>query len=67
MDAGTIISIIAGIVGSGFLMYAKSTMRMIPGGAGLGLMVIPYFIANAGVMLCVCIALACIPYLFREA
>jgi hypothetical protein len=66
MDAGTIISILAGIVGSGMLMYAKNTQRPIPGAAGLGLVVIPYFIPHAGVMLCVCGALMSIPFLFRE-
>jgi hypothetical protein len=67
MDAGTIISIFAGIVGSGMIMYAKSTQRLIPGGAGLGLLTLPYFISNAGVMLCLCIGLAAVPFLFRDA
>lgn len=66
MDAGTIISIIAGIVGSGMLMYAKSAQRLVPGGAGLGLVIIPYFIDSAGIMLCVCFALLAVPFLFRD-
>ena len=66
MEAGTLITIIAGILGSGMLMYAKSAQRMIPGAAGLGLLTVPYFIENAGVMLCVCIALLCVPFLFSD-
>jgi hypothetical protein len=49
------------------LMYAKSAQRLVPGCAGLGLVILPYFISNVVVMLCVCTLLAGLPFVYRDA
>jgi hypothetical protein len=60
------ISLVAGMIGMGMVMFAKSTSRLIPGLAGLGLMIIPYFIANAIIMTIVCVGLTAIPFIYRD-
>ena len=62
-----VISLFAGLVGMGMVMYAKSTHRLIPFAAGVGLMTCPYFIPNAGVLVAVCLALTAMPVVFRHA
>jgi hypothetical protein len=59
-------SLLFGLVGMGMLMYGKKSGRVIPIGAGLGLMVLPYFITNLVVLLVVCAALTGAPWLIRE-
>lgn len=61
------ISIIAGLIGTGMLMFAKNTGRLLPGLAGIGLMSCPYVIQNNGVLLTVCAAFIAVPFLFRSA
>ena len=64
--ANFVISVLAGLIGSGMLMYAKSAQRLVPMGAGLGLLIIPYFISNVILMLCVCTLLGGLPFVYRE-
>jgi len=65
--AGFVISLLSGLIGSGMLMYAKSAQRLVPMGAGLGLIIIPFFITNIILMLCVCTLLGGLPFLYRDA
>ena len=51
------LSLLFGSVGMGFLMYGKKAGLLVPIGAGLGLMICPYFISSAIVMVIVCGAL----------
>ena len=60
------VPMLAGLVGSGMLMYAKSTQRVIPGVAGLGMLVLPYFISSWVAQGVVCAALASVPFLVRD-
>ena len=60
------ISLIFGSLGLGFFMYGKNTMQLVFIGAGLALMVIPYFIPNAIALVIVCLALSVAPYFLRE-
>ena len=51
----------------GMVMYAKSTHRLIPAAAGVGLMTCPYFIPNAAVLVAVCAVLTALPIVLRHA
>jgi hypothetical protein len=66
-SANLVLSLVAGLIGMGMVMYAKSTHRLIPFAAGVGLMTCPYFIPNAGVLVAVCVALTAMPVVFRHA
>jgi len=61
------ISLLAGLAGMGMVMFAKSTRRLVPLAAGLGLMICPYFIASTVVQLVVCLAFTALPFVIREA
>lgn len=61
------ISLLFGSIGMGMLMYGKKAGRMVPLGAGLALMVIPYCIPNAIALLVVCCLLTAMPWLLRNA
>jgi len=67
MDINLILaSIVFGMVGMAMFMYGKNTQRMVPLGAGLGLMVVPYFIPNLIALIVVCILLMASPWVVRE-
>jgi hypothetical protein len=60
-------SLLAGLAGSGMLMYAKSSHRIVPMGAGLGLLIFPYFVDNLIVLTVLCVALIGVPFVIRDA
>ena len=60
------ISLLFGLIGSAMLCYGKSTGRVVPLGAGLALMVVPFFISNFIVMLLVCSGITATPWFIRE-
>jgi hypothetical protein len=60
-------SLIFGTVGMGMFMYGKNAGRMVPLGAGLGLMLIPYFIPNLLALLAVCGGLMALPWVLKDA
>lgn len=62
-----IVSVFVGIIGLGMFIYGKKAGRMVPLGAGLGLMVVPYFIPNLIALSAVCCALAASPWIIRES
>ena len=59
------VSLLLGSVGFGFLLYGKNAGQLAPIGAGLGLMVCPYFIGNIAVLLIVSAVLAAVPFVVR--
>jgi hypothetical protein len=61
------LSFVFGLIGSGMFMYGKRAGRPVPLGAGLGLIVIPYFIPNLIALLVVCCGLTALPWVFRHA
>jgi len=68
MDMTTIlISVLFGLVGTGFVMFGKSSGQLVPIGAGVALMIFPYFISNIILMLIVGAALMAAPFFMREA
>ena len=60
------VSLVFGMIGMGMFMYGKNTQRMVPLGAGLGLMVVPYFIPNLIALVVVCGVLLAAPWVVRE-
>lgn len=61
------LSLLFGSLGMGFLLYGKKAGQMIPAGVGLALMICPYFIPHAGILLIVCLALTALPFFLRNA
>jgi len=60
------LSILFGVVGMGYLMYGKSMATLAPIGAGLGLMVVPYFVSNNILLVIVCLAMMAAPFVLRD-
>ena len=60
-------SILFGLIGMGMMLYGKKSGRLVPIGAGLGLVVLPYFITDLLLLLVVCSALTWAPWLIRDA
>ena len=60
------LSMLFGTIGMGFLMYGKKAAQLVPIGVGVALIVCPYFISSAAVMLIVCVALMAVPFLVRS-
>lgn len=61
------LSFLFGTIGMGLFMYGKKAGQMVPLGVGVALMVCPYFIPNAVVLLVVCLMLTAVPYFLRNA
>ena len=61
------VSLLLGSIGAGMFLYGKKAGRMVPLGAGLGLLVVPYFIPNVIVMAVVGVVMAGLPWVVREA
>jgi hypothetical protein len=60
------VSLVLGSIGAGMFLYGKKAGRMVPLGAGLGLIVVPYFIPNVIVMAVVGCVMAGLPWVVRE-
>jgi hypothetical protein len=66
MDMNSLmLSLLFGAVGMGFLMYGKKMAAAIPMLAGLGLIVVPYFISNLIILGLVGAALTAVPFIVR--
>jgi hypothetical protein len=61
------VSLFFGALGAGMFLYGKKAGRMVPLGAGLGLLVVPYFIPNVIVMAAVGCVMAGLPWVVRES
>lgn len=67
MDANSLmLSILFGCIGMGMIVYGRKASRMVPAIAGLGLVVIPYFISSLLLMTIVCLAMMALPWVIRE-
>lgn len=53
-------------VGVGFFLYGKRQRSPVPLVCGLALIIYPYFVGNLIAMIAIGIALAAIPYFFRD-
>jgi hypothetical protein len=61
------LSLLFGSIGVGMFMYGKKAGRMVPLGAGIALMVVPYCIPNPLALLIVCLVITCVPWFLRGA
>jgi len=61
------VSLVFGAIGAGMFLYGKKAGRMVPLGAGLGLMIVPYFIPNVIAMTAACLAMGALPWIVRES
>jgi hypothetical protein len=61
------LSLLFGCIGMGLFMYGKKAGRPVPLLTGVALMVMPYFIPSAAILLLVCCALTAVPWLLRHA
>ncbi len=57
--------IIFGSIGLGFFIYGKKQGLFIPLVSGLGLMIIPYFVANIFLLIVTGVVLVALPYFYR--
>lgn len=57
--------LIFGSIGFGFFIYGKKQKLFVPLFSGLGLMIIPYFIANIYILILSGLVLIALPYFFR--
>ncbi|MEJ2157279.1 MAG: hypothetical protein P8X96_18260 [Desulfobacteraceae bacterium] len=57
--------IIFGSIGLGFFIYGKKQGLFIPLLSGLGLMIIPYFVANIFLLIVIGVVLVALPYFYR--
>jgi hypothetical protein len=64
--ASLFVPLIAGLVGSGMIMYAKGAQKLVPAAAGLGLLILPYFVTNWVAQGLLCVALASVPFILRD-
>jgi hypothetical protein len=61
-----ILGFLFGIVGTGYFCFGKSQGRIVPLGAGVGLMALPMFLSNPIVCTIVCCATALLPWFIRD-
>src|SRR5436305_678060 len=61
------VSMVLGTIGAAMFLYGTNAGRMVPLGAGLGLLVVPYFIPNVIVMAVVGVAMGALPWIVRES
>jgi len=64
-EAELLWGLLFGSVGLGFFLYGKKQERLVPLVCGLALMVYPYFMPNAVVLVLMGVVLIAIPYFFR--
>ncbi len=67
MDQATLWwGLLFGSVGLGFFMYGKRQQAPVPLLCGLGLMLFPYFVSNAWILVLVGGSLMALPYFLRR-
>jgi hypothetical protein len=66
MDSNVLIlSFVFGMIGLGMFQYGRKAGRLVPLAAGIGLMVLPYFIPNLIAMVIVCIVMMATPMVVK--
>jgi hypothetical protein len=67
MNTSTLMwGVIFGALGLGFFVYGKKQKAIIPFLSGLGLMLFPYFISNAIVLIFTGIILVALPFVIKR-
>jgi hypothetical protein len=66
VDTATLLwGLLFGSIGVGFFLYGKKQRAPVPLLCGLALMIFPYFVSNAILLVTIGIALIAIPYFIR--
>ena len=66
MDTSSLLwGLLFGSIGLGFFIYGKRQKAVVPLVCGLVLMIFPYFISNALLLVAIGVALVALPYFFR--
>jgi hypothetical protein len=58
-----VVSVVAGLIGSGYFMYGKRSQNLKMVFTGIALCVVPYFIGNSILLIVACLALTAAPFL----
>lgn len=67
MNASSLLwGLLFGSIGLGFFTYGRRQRAVVPGVCGLALMVLPYLVTNAWLLVILGIALAAVPYFVRR-
>ena len=67
MNTSTLMwGVIFGAIGLGFFVYGKKQKAIIPFLSGIGLMVFPYFISNAVILVIAGIILTALPFVIKR-
>jgi hypothetical protein len=61
-----IVSLVAGLVGSGYFMYGKKTCNFTMLFSGVALCVVPYFIGNTILLIVACVAMTVAPFVIAR-
>jgi len=56
------ISLVAGLIGSGYFMYGKKSHNFAMVFSGIALCVVPYFISNTLLLIAACLAMTAAPF-----
>ncbi len=66
MDTASLLwGLLFGSIGVGFCIYGKKQQMAVPLLCGIALIIFPYFVSNAFLMVAVGIVLMALPYFFR--
>jgi hypothetical protein len=60
------VSFLFGTIGLGMFIYGKKSARLVPLGAGLALMIVPYFLPNLVLLLVICGTFSVLPLVIHE-
>lgn len=61
-----LLSLLFGSIGMGFVVYARKAGELMPAVIGLALMVFPYFVARAWLLILIGCALTALPFLLHD-
>ena len=66
LDTATLLwGVLFGSIGVGYFMYGRKQRRTVPFLAGIGLVVLPYFITNIWLMVAACVLLMLAPMFIK--
>ncbi|HSI52133.1 MAG TPA: hypothetical protein VLA61_28025 [Ideonella sp.] len=63
--ATLLLSVLFGAIGSGYFLYGRKQRAVVPLLCGLALIVMPYFIPNAALLVVAGVAVSAIPYFYQ--
>ncbi len=64
-EASILWGLLFGAIGLGFFVYGKKQRAIVPLSCGIGLMIFPFFVTNAFLLVAFGVVLTAIPYFVR--